>query len=115
MQTPQKNQAINQFTKKTKILIFVKSGLLHVVWSMGTTPNRTTNETRLTLLYRAEAVLPTKLLYGSPRVRAFDEAEQQQLRQGDVVIAEEIDTRATTHAGRYQQRLCRYHNCHVHS
>src|SRR4051812_31316665 len=34
MQTPQTNQAINQFTPKTIFLIFVKSGLLHLVWSL---------------------------------------------------------------------------------
>ena len=32
MQTPQTNQAINQFTRKTKFLIFAKSGLLHRAW-----------------------------------------------------------------------------------
>lgn len=86
-----------------------------VLWSIRTTPNRATNETPFALVYGAEAVLPTELRYGSPRVRAYDEAEQQQLRQDDVVVAEEVRARAAVRAARYQQGLRRYHNRHVRS
>ena len=51
-----------------------------VLWSIRTTPNRATGQTPFALVYGAEAVLPTELVYGSPRVLAYDELEQEQLR-----------------------------------
>jgi hypothetical protein len=51
--------------------------LLAVLWSLRTTPNRATGQTPFSLIYGAEAVLPTELIYGSPRVLAYDEAEQE--------------------------------------
>jgi transposase InsO family protein len=39
-----------------------------VVWSLRTTPSRATGFTPFSLVYGAEAVLPTDLEYGSPRV-----------------------------------------------
>ena len=50
-----------------------------VLWSIRTTPNRATGQTPFALVYGAEAVLPTELVYGSPRVLAYDELEQEQL------------------------------------
>lgn len=45
-----------------------------VLWSLRTTPNRATGENPFSLVYGAEAVLPTELKYGSPRIRAYDES-----------------------------------------
>jgi transposase InsO family protein len=39
-----------------------------VVWSLKTTPTRATRFTLFFLVYGAEAILPTDLEYGSPRV-----------------------------------------------
>ena len=44
-----------------------------VLWSISTTPNRATGKTPFALIYGAEAVRPTELTYGSPRVLAYDE------------------------------------------
>jgi transposase InsO family protein len=44
-----------------------------VVWSLRTTPSRATGFTPFFLVYGAEAILPTDLEYGSPRVRGYDE------------------------------------------
>ena len=65
--------------------------------------------------YWAEAVLPTELIYGSPRVLAYDELEQEQLRQDDTTLIEEDRLRAAVRAARYQQALCRYHSRKVHA
>jgi transposase InsO family protein len=43
------------------------------VWSLRTTPSRATGFTPFFLVHGAEAVLPTDLEYGSPRVRGNDE------------------------------------------
>jgi hypothetical protein len=78
-----------------------------VLWSLRTTPNRAIGQTPFSLVYGAEAVLPTELIYGSPRVLAYDEAEQEQLRQDDATLLEEDHLRAAVRAARYQQALHR--------
>src|SRR3954467_12479556 len=72
-----------------------------VLWSMRMTPNRATGQTPFALVYGAEAVLPTELIHGSPRVLAYDELEQEQLRQDDAMLLEEA--------------LRRYHSRKVHA
>jgi transposase InsO family protein len=47
--------------------------LLAVVWSLRTTPSRAIGFTLFFLVHGAEAVLPTDLEYGSPRIRNYDE------------------------------------------
>jgi transposase InsO family protein len=65
-----------------------------VLWSIKTTPNRATGQTPFALVHGVEAVLPTELIFGSPRVLAYDELEQEQLRQDDTVLLEEDCLRA---------------------
>ena len=86
-----------------------------VLWSVRTTPNRATGQTPFALVYGAEAVLPTEVVYGSPRVLAYDELEQEQLRQDDATLLEEDRLRAAVRAARYQQALRRYHSRKVHA
>ena len=86
-----------------------------VLWSIRTTPNRATDQTPFALVYGAEAVLPTELIYGSPRVLAYDELEQERLRQDDATLFEEDRLRAAVRAARYQQALRRYHSRKVHA
>ena len=79
------------------------------------TPNRATSQTPFALVYGAEAVLPTELIYGSPRVLAYDELEQEPSRQDDAVLLEEDRLWAAVRAARYQHALRRYHNRKVHA
>ena len=72
-----------------------------VLWSIRTTPNRATGQTPFALVYGAKAVLPMKLTYGSPRVLAYDELEQEQLRQDDATLLEEDRLRAAVRVARY--------------
>jgi hypothetical protein len=81
-----------------------------VLWSIRTNPNRATGQTPFALVYGAEAVLPMELMYGSPRVLAYDELEQEQLRQNDAMLLEEDRLQATVRAAHYQQALRRYHS-----
>ena len=46
---------------------------------------------------------------------AYDELEQEQPRQDDVVLLEEDRLQAAVRAARYQQALCRYHSRKVHA
>ena len=44
-----------------------------VLWSLRTTPSRATSYTPFFMVYGFEAILPTDLNYGAPRVRAYGE------------------------------------------
>src|SRR5574344_3145665 len=48
-----------------------------VIWSLRTTPSRATGFSPFFLVYGAEAVLPTDLEYGSPRLAAYQEEQNQ--------------------------------------
>jgi hypothetical protein len=52
-----------------------------VIWSFRTTPSKATGFTLFFLVYGAEAILPTDLEYGSPRLRAYQEGLNQQARE----------------------------------
>ena len=56
-----------------------------------------------------------ELIYGSPRVLAYDELEQEQLRQDDAMLLEEDRLRAAVRVARYLQALCHYHSLKVHA
>jgi hypothetical protein len=65
------------------------------------------------LVYGAEAVLPTDIKFGSPRVLAFDEIHQEDLIKDRLLLLEEARCQAALCAVRYQQGLRCYHSCHV--
>ncbi|XP_073359922.1 uncharacterized protein [Aegilops tauschii subsp. strangulata] len=46
-----------------------------VLWSLCTTPNRSTGFTQFFLVYRAEAVIPTDVEFDSPRFMMYTEAK----------------------------------------
>ena len=56
-----------------------------------------------------------ELVYGSPRVLAYDEVAQDQRQCDDVVLIEENRLRAATRAAGYQQAMRRYHSRRVHA
>ena len=46
--------------------------VLAILWSLRITPNQSIGFTPFFLAYEAEAVLPSDLDHGTPRVKAFD-------------------------------------------
>jgi transposase InsO family protein len=80
-----------------------------VLWSLRTTPNRSMEFTPFFLAYGAEAVLPSNLDYGAPRVKAFDPDQAAEAQQDAVDLLEEARETALVHSARYQQTLRRYH------
>ena len=48
-----------------------------VNWSLRMTPRRATGFSPFFLVYGAEAILPTDLEYGSPRLKAYQEQQNQ--------------------------------------
>ena len=56
-----------------------------------------------------------ELIYGMPRVLAYDEVAQDQHRRDDTVLLEENRLRVPTRAARYQQALRCYRSRRVHA
>jgi hypothetical protein len=79
-----------------------------VVWSLRTSLSRATGFTPFFLVYGAEAVLPTDLEYGSPRVRGFDKDTNQRACEDSLDQLDEARTVALMHSARYQQALRLY-------
>jgi hypothetical protein len=71
-----------------------------VVWSLRTTPSRATGFTPFFLVYGAEAILPTDLKYGSPRVRAYDDQSNRANREDSPDQLEEARDMALLHSAR---------------
>jgi hypothetical protein len=55
--------------------------LSSVIWSLRTTPSRAMGLTPFFMVYGSEAVLPTDLKYGAPRIKAYDEQGNQITRE----------------------------------
>jgi hypothetical protein len=79
--------------------------LASVLWSLRTTPSRATGFTQFFLVYGAEAVLPTNLEYGSPRVKAYNEQSNDAARENALNQLEGARDIALLCSARYQQNL----------
>jgi hypothetical protein len=79
-----------------------------VVCSLRTTPSRATGFTPFFLVHGAEAIFPTDLEYGSPRVQGYDEGANQRAREDSLDQLDEARTVALMHSARYQQSLRHY-------
>jgi transposase InsO family protein len=85
-----------------------------VLWSLRTTPCRTTGFTPFFMVHGSEAVLPTNIDYGSPRVRAYTEEGNQVALEDAIDQLDEARDVALLRCAKYQQALRRYHECNVH-
>ena len=86
-----------------------------MLWSIRTTPNRSTGFTPFFLVYGAEAVLPTDIRHDSPRVAAYVEQDNELAHQDSLDALEEARDLAAARSAIYQQDLRRYHNRRVKS
>jgi hypothetical protein len=76
-----------------------------VLWSLRTTPSQATGFTLFFLVYGSEAILPTDLEYGSPRLKAYNEQSNDAARENALDQLEEAQDIALLHSARYQQNL----------
>jgi hypothetical protein len=72
------------------------------VWSLRTTPSRATGFNPFVLVHGAEAILPTNLEYGSPRVRGYDKDANQRAREDSLDQLDEARTVALMDSTKYQ-------------
>ena len=86
-----------------------------VLWTIRTTPNRSTCYTPFFLVHGAEAVLPSDIRHDSPQVAAYLESNNEQARQDTLDALEEEHELAVSRSTIYQQDLRRYHSRRVQS
>ena len=79
-----------------------------VIWSLRTTPSRATGFTPFFLVYGAEAILPTDLEYGSPRLKTYQEQQNQRAREDSLDQVDEARDVALLISACYRQSLQRY-------
>jgi transposase InsO family protein len=79
--------------------------LSSVLWSLRTTPSRATGFILFFLVYGSEAMLPTDVEYGSPRLKAYNEQNNDTTREDALDQLEEARDVALLHSARYQQNL----------
>jgi len=72
-----------------------------VIWSLRTTPSRATGFSPFFLVYGAEAILPTDLEYGSPRLKAYQEHQNQQACEDSLDQVDEARDVALLYSARY--------------
>jgi hypothetical protein len=84
--------------------------LSSVLWSMRTTPNAATQETRFFMVHGTEAVLPVKITHEAPRIAAYDETTSTEALQDDVDTLDEARDVALARAMQYQKSLRHYHS-----
>jgi hypothetical protein len=77
------------------------------------TLSQATGFTLLFLVHGSEAMLPTDVEYGSPRLKAYNEQNNDTTRENALDQLEEAHDVALLHSARYQQSLRRYHDKHV--
>jgi hypothetical protein len=76
-----------------------------VLWSLRTRPSRATGFTLFFLVYGSEAMLPTDIEYGSPRLKAYNERNNDVAREDTLDQLKEAWDVAPLHSARYQQGL----------
>ena len=87
--------------------------LSSVLWSLRMVPSQATKFTPFFMVYGFEAVLPTDLEYGSPRLKAYNEQPNKETRENKVDQLKEARDMALLNSARYQKKLRRYHDKHV--
>ena len=78
-------------------------------------PSRATGCTPFFMVHRSEAVLPTDIDYGSPRVRAYTEEGNQVFLEDAIDQLNEARDATLLHSATYQQALRRYHGRNIRS
>ena len=88
--------------------------LPRVVWGLRTQRSRATGYSPFFMVYGSEAVLPSDIAFGAPRIQNYDENEAKATRCTDINSAEEHRLTASIRHARYEQQLWRYHDRIVH-
>lgn len=80
------------------------------MWSLRTTPNRSTGFTPFFLVYGSETVIPTDVEFDSPCVTLYTEAYAKEARENGLDLIKEARELALSRSAINQQKLRHYHN-----
>src|SRR4051812_16721591 len=72
-----------------------------VLWSISTTPNRSTGNTPFFMVYGVKAVLPSEICHDSPRVATYVEADNEKTHQDSLDLLYEERDLAAAHSAIY--------------
>jgi hypothetical protein len=81
-----------------------------VLWALQTNINRATRDTRFSLVYGAETLLPPEIYLKSARVAHFNLEDQAEARELDANLLEERCNTTLSNVRKYQAALKRYYN-----
>jgi len=84
-----------------------------VVWGLRTQPSRNTVASPYFMVYGAEAVLPSNVAFGSPRVEYFDQSSADFTRELEINCTEERRLTSYLRTAKYLEAIRRYHNKNV--
>ena len=84
-----------------------------MLWSLRTTPSQAIGYTPFFMVYGSEAILPTDLNYGAPRVRTYNEQGAKVSLKDAMDQLDEVRDVALLHSAKYQQALRWYHSRRV--
>ena len=84
-----------------------------MVWGLRTQPNQNTGISPYFMVYRAEAVLPIDIKFGSPRVKSFDQFLADNNREVEINCTEEKRLDSCVRTAKYLEVLRRYYNRNV--
>jgi hypothetical protein len=87
--------------------------LQHVIWGLRTQVSSATGFSPFFLVYGAEAILPTDVAFGAPRIQFYEEGEAEQTRRVNLDSLEEQRLAAIIRQARHDQQLRRYHDRNV--
>jgi hypothetical protein len=87
--------------------------LPHVIWGLRTQVSSATGFSPFFLVYGSEAVLPTDVAFGAPRIQFYEEGEAEQTRRIDLDSLEEQRLTAVMRQAHHDQQLRRYHDRNI--
>jgi hypothetical protein len=87
--------------------------LPHVIWGLRTQVSSMTGFSPFFLVYGSEAILPTDVTFGAPRIQFYKEAEAEQTCRIDLDSLEEQRLTVVMRQARHDQQLRRYHDRNV--
>ena len=76
--------------------------LPRVVWGLRTQRSRATGYSPFFMVYGSEAVLPSDIAFGAPRIQNYDKKEAESTRCTDIDSAEEHHLMASIQHARYE-------------
>ncbi|XP_034604630.1 uncharacterized protein [Setaria viridis] len=87
--------------------------LPHVIWGLRTKKSRATNYTPFFMVYGSEAVLPSDMTFGAPRIQYYEEGKAENSQQVDNDSLEEHRMVALIWHACHKQQIRRYHDQNI--